>query len=169
MGRGFQTTANHSADGLASKRTEQITLPVLTLRQPWASLIMFGGKTIENRNWSPPKRLVGQRLAIHAGKKCERLYERIDDLDLADPIDRALRKCLDLLGGEHWPRGAILGTVELVGYGDRHNPDLTDAERDWFDGPVGWILRDPRPLSEPIPAQGKQGLWNFEINKDLLT
>jgi hypothetical protein len=41
-------------------------IPVLTLHQPWASLIALGVKTIETRSWSTKYR---GPLAIHAGKK----------------------------------------------------------------------------------------------------
>jgi len=39
----------------------------LTVRQPWASLIVLGIKTIETRSWKLPAAMVGQRIAIHAG------------------------------------------------------------------------------------------------------
>lgn len=41
-------------------------LPVLTLHQPWASLIALGVKTIETRSWPAPKGLIGERIGIHA-------------------------------------------------------------------------------------------------------
>jgi len=39
---------------------------VLSVRQPWASLIVLGVKGIENRSWAAPPALIGQRIAIHA-------------------------------------------------------------------------------------------------------
>ena len=44
-------------------------MKTLTLHQPWASLIRDGDKAIETRSWPAPKALVGQRIAIHAGKR----------------------------------------------------------------------------------------------------
>lgn len=44
-------------------------MKALTIWQPWASLIMIGAKPYEFRGWAPPKWLVGQRLAIHAGAR----------------------------------------------------------------------------------------------------
>jgi hypothetical protein len=41
----------------------------LTLHQPWASLVALGVKTIETRSWAAPRSLVGQHIAIHAGKR----------------------------------------------------------------------------------------------------
>ncbi len=42
-------------------------MKALTVRQPWASLIVLGIKTIETRSWKLPAAMVGQRIAIHAG------------------------------------------------------------------------------------------------------
>lgn len=44
-------------------------MKVLTLHQPWASLIALGVKTIETRSWRAPESLIGQRFAIHAAAK----------------------------------------------------------------------------------------------------
>lgn len=43
-------------------------MKALTIRQPWASLIALGVKTIETRSWRAPQALIGQTIAIHAGK-----------------------------------------------------------------------------------------------------
>ena len=41
----------------------------ITLHQPLASLITLRLKTVETRSWPAPARLVGQRIAVHAGKR----------------------------------------------------------------------------------------------------
>jgi hypothetical protein len=43
-------------------------MKALTVRQPWASLIMFGGKDIENRR--RPISCRG-RIAVHVGKRVD--------------------------------------------------------------------------------------------------
>lgn len=43
-------------------------LQALTLMCPWAHAIAYWGKNIENRTWTPPRSLIGQCIAIHAGK-----------------------------------------------------------------------------------------------------
>jgi hypothetical protein len=52
---------------------DEPTYPALSLRQPWADLIVNGIKNIENR--SRPTRFRG-RLLIHASKKVE--WERVE-------------------------------------------------------------------------------------------
>ena len=42
--------------------------PAITLHQPWASLVAHGIKNIETRSWPPPQGIIGERIAIHAGR-----------------------------------------------------------------------------------------------------
>ena len=43
-------------------------MKTLSVRQPWAWLIVYGGKDIENRSWRTPYR---GPLLIHAGKRID--------------------------------------------------------------------------------------------------
>ncbi|MCB1462115.1 MAG: ASCH domain-containing protein [Nitratireductor sp.] len=47
-------------------------MKAISLWQPWASLIAAGVKPYETRHWSPPRELIGQRIAIHAAKRVDR-------------------------------------------------------------------------------------------------
>jgi|GEM_PF-1821147 len=47
---------------------DQPSFKVLSLWQPWASLVAMGVKTIETRSWRAPQALIGKRIAIHAAK-----------------------------------------------------------------------------------------------------
>ena len=66
----------------------------LTLRQPWASLVVAGIKDVETRTWRTNYR---GRLGIHAGSGIDR-----------EGMNEHGRLLTD------YPHGAILGTVELV-------------------------------------------------------
>lgn len=44
-------------------------MKAITIKQPWASLIVHGIKDIENRTWPCPKKYLGQRVLIHASGK----------------------------------------------------------------------------------------------------
>lgn len=50
-------------------------MKALTLWPEWAWAIMHLGKDVENRTWHPPKNILGQRIALHAGRKVGRRYE----------------------------------------------------------------------------------------------
>ena len=41
-------------------------MKAITIKQPWASLIVHGIKDIENRTWPCPKKYLGQRVLIHS-------------------------------------------------------------------------------------------------------
>lgn len=111
-------------------------IKALTIRQPFASLVMAAVKTTENRTWRTNYR---GRLLIHAGARDDR---------------EAMARHGDLL--DEYPRGAILGTVELLDC-------VRDSESEWaVDGLWHWQLADPQPFESPIPATGKLGLWTFD-------
>lgn len=120
-------------------------MKALTLHQPWAWAIIHGPKRIENRTWAPPASLIGQRIAIHAGKTFDHdghhwILQSFPDLSI--PTDSAAFR-----------RGAIIGSVELVGV------ERKDPGDPWWEGPVGWRLDKPLAYPEPIVCSGKQGLW----------
>ncbi len=52
-----------------------MSLPALTIWQPWATLIVAGAKPYEFRGWQPPRAYVGKQIAIHAGARPMRLAE----------------------------------------------------------------------------------------------
>lgn len=107
----------------------------LSVRQPWASLIVAGHKTIENRTWATTHR---GPLLIHAAKR------PVLDADTHGLLTRDEIAAL--------PRGGIIGVVNVV--------DCVDASDDpWFMGPIGWILQGARAL--PFEAcAGRLGLFS---------
>jgi ASCH domain len=107
----------------------------LTIRQPWASLIMAGIKDVEDRSWRTTYR---GRLIVHAG--------RIDRLPMLEHGH--------LLAAQP-PAGAVIGTVEVVGC-------VRDYDSPWaLRGLWHWVLADPQPLDDPVPFTGRLGLWNL--------
>lgn len=188
-------------------------MKALTIRQPWASLIAAGVKTIETRSWSTRYR---GPLAIHAGKHkpgdgelggwCYDERPWLDGCGWIAPImerDSYTGDPIPEFFGNKMPLGAVVATctladVVLIGYG---YPAIHDHQADTFgqldhprdplglwlcthddlDGygesrcvedqrPFGdftpgryaWLLTDVAPLAEPIPAKGRQGLWDWE-------
>lgn len=136
----------------------------LSIRQPWAWLILHGGKDVENRDWSeryPALRearellISGDRFAIHASKGMTRVeYE--DALSFVHALSRHVRPFppgLTMPAPESLPRGAIVGTARIAGI-SRNYPSP------WFFGPVGIVLRDAAPLSVPIPCKGMLGFFD---------
>lgn len=115
----------------------------LSVRQPWAWLIIHGGKDVENRDWSTRVR---GRVLIHAAKGCT-IDEYRDGEAFAFDVNLGIRvpplTTLD--------RGGIVGSVEIVDC-------VVSSPSPWFQGKYGFVLRDPRPL--PFrPVRGQLGFF----------
>ncbi len=120
-------------------------MKALSVRQPWAWLIVNGHKDIENRSWQTSYR---GPLLIHAGLK-------VDREDIAWLRKQAKESGVDL--PDVFPTGGIVGVVTLVDC-------VTEHPSEWFDGPVGWVLADPAEI-EFVPITGRLGL--FEVDLEL--
>ena len=146
-------------------------MKAITLHQPWATLIEMGLKQIETRDWSPPARMIGQRIAIHAGKRMA------DHADLNVLILTQMRGRYGVGWGTKIPIGVMVATAVL---GDtlvvvQENPDgsVTAARGDttkriepdgYGDFSVGrhlWMLEDIARIDPPVPARGAQKLWEW--------
>ena len=125
-------------------------MKVLTIKEPWATLIIEGYKHYEFRSWKTNYR---GKILIHAGMSLEYdMLEKFKDYNLA------------------YSKGAIIGEAELVNcilvdedfsnelikinpvvYG-KNNHDITYA----------WELVNVKKYDNPIFIKGKLGLWNYD-------
>lgn len=111
---------------------------LLSVRQPWAHLIISGRKSVENRSWTTRYR---GPIWIHAGSKMHDIPVPLIEAKFGLQIDVA---ALDM--------GAIIGCVELVDV-------VTQSSSPYFDGPYGWILSNPRSI-KPVRLRGQMGFWD---------
>lgn len=142
-------------------------MKALTLWQPWATCVAHHSKLVENRTWEPPASVIGQRIAIHAGKRFEReAYEDLVELDgLALPPRAEI------------PAGAVIATARVAGWVRsewlvnrcEHPFDFSGLTEEqarsalrstWWIGPVGWVLDHVIAIG-PVPCSGAQGLWSL--------
>lgn len=140
-------------------------MKVISLLQPWATLVVIGAKQIETRSWNTKFR---GDILIHASAKFDRAQQM---LCRQDPFSKFIQDCSDL------PRGAIIGRATLI-YTDTTDLYLTlfgvreklgwvkrliveneKAFGDYTPGRYGWLMQRPVPFQKPIPAKGSLGLW----------
>lgn len=147
-------------------------MKVISLWQPWATLVAWGLKEYETRHWWTSYR---GPLVIHAAKR-----KMTRD-------DQALWSHLHLLAPEIMqqiddiPYGAIVAIANLndcrmMVQSLRESTDFereckfsieaqTELERlvgNWQPGRYAWQLGQVQGLANPIPLRGQQGLWTPE-------
>ncbi len=133
-------------------------MKVLSLIQPWATLIVLGEKKIETRSWRP-KNFSGE-LYIHASKKLDKkVCEQ-------EPFKSILAK--HGYNAHNLPIGAIIGKCNVLYYSSteelRH--DISEQENafgDYSDNRYGWTVDNPILFANPIPAKGKLNIWDHEM------
>lgn len=150
-------------------------MKALTLTQPWATLVAIGAKRIETRSWSTKYR---GWLAIHAAKKIPTEYQ---SLWLRDPFLSALCGAgvvsvgpATIIGADavsyqlnqdRLPLGCVVAVCKVVRCWkigkDDGIPEPEHSFGDYTPGRYAWLLTNIRMLSEPIPAKGALGLWEW--------
>ncbi len=143
-------------------------MKVISIWQPFASLIVTGNKIFETRGWPAPASLIGQKLGI-ASTKGIRPEQR---LHCQEPF---FQECYSRTGLASWESlsfGFLLGTVELDSVEIMTTAFMDTVSREeqsygwWEVGNYAWRLRNPIALANPIPIRGKQGLfdWHGDLN-----
>jgi hypothetical protein len=141
-------------------------MKVLSLTQPWATLICLGAKKIETRSWKTSYR---GTLLIHASKSYPKWAK---ETAAEEPFCSALRIESKREGVGIWsysypdlPRGQIIGRCVLkdcIRTEDVAGISFEEMEfGDYADGRFAWILEDGQFLPQPISAKGSLGLWEF--------
>jgi hypothetical protein len=162
-------------------------MKALTLTQPYATLVAIGAKRIETRSWSTRYR---GPLAIHAAKSLRPVggTNGLTELCHTELFVHALAHhgyVVQIPGYATplpLPLGVIVANCTLVdvvpvedvlcrvqirprdydtGY---YLWSVDDSERafgDYTPGRYAWLLADVRPIDPPIPATGRQGLWEW--------
>lgn len=106
-----------------------LSLPALSVRQPYAWLIVNGMKDIENRSWRTHKRGL---VLIHASMNEEFLGAEIGE-ECEALAGRAIPTEYDM--------GGIVGVAELVNWVRSHKSVWKQR------GYWGWVFANARPLS----------------------
>lgn len=141
-------------------------MKVISIMQPWASLIVMGAKKIETKNWKTHHR---GPLLIHANMT-DRYSKQLCSLP---PYNKFIRHWTDL------PYGSIIGQVNLqtcepaediqhliykkqqIIFGEFINIPADELHFGNFSNKYGWIFSDAFQFQQTIEASGKMKMWDF--------
>ena len=132
-------------------------MKVISIKEPFATLIMNGSKLIETRSWKTNYR---GELYIHASKKL------IKKEYLNNPY------IFKLVKDKNMNYGNIICKVNLVDciYMDQKFLDEIKKNKQEYNlglyklGRYAWLFKDVVPIN-PVEAKGKLNIWNYEEDK----
>ncbi len=130
-------------------------MKVLSLTEPYATLIKNGIKTIETRSWKTSYR---GRLYIHASStKIPKAY-------------RENQALMSLVNNKELSYGNIICSCDLVDCVEMTDEFIDEIKKNnneyvtgiYAKGRYAWILKNIEILDNPIKAKGHLGIWNYE-------
>jgi hypothetical protein len=126
---------------------QETKIKALSIRQPWAWLIVNGFKDIENRTW--PTRQTGT-IFIHASKKPD-----LVDWHMIRRFMYNDQEYERLLIEKESPGyfGGIVGQADIIDCVDQH-------ESKWFFGPWGFVLTNQERL-DFVEYKGRLGFFEL--------
>ena len=129
-------------------------MKVLSIIEPWATLIKEGKKVIETRSWKTAYR---GELYIHASNK---------KVKKSDPH---IAKLLEMIPNVYMGYGHIICKCQLVDCIYMYPEFLDEISKnpqeylcgEYSLGRYAWVLKDVQVLETPIPAKGHLNIWNY--------
>lgn len=134
-------------------------MKVLSLTEPYATLIKNGVKTIETRSWKTNYRGI---LYIHASST--KIPEE----------SKNNKQLMQLVNIEELNFGNIICSCELqdcIKMTDDYIEEIKKNKNEYITGEYSrgryaWILKNIKVLENPIPTKGHLGIWNYELEKE---
>lgn len=123
----------------------------VTLWRPWDQAMAHGGKPVENRPWAFWPAMIGQPMALHAGKRYDKegaAWMRDEGL-YVPPSD------------QDSPTGIVAVVTFSRVIHELQTEDDPILDSPWFFGPFGWVVGEMVPLASVVPCKGAQGIWTL--------
>lgn len=141
-------------------------MKVLSVQQPWASLIAAGIKDVENRTWKPQE--IPERILIHASKKCSNRTMRNEDIEL---LQEMLNEIMmgNLPDFSDMPGNAIIGYFSIDRIDKKTDGSIWASGDDDDEKLYYWHVKDCFLFDEPIlDVNGKLHLWEYDLDENNL-
>ncbi len=126
-------------------------MKVITIKQPFATLIAYGYKEYEFRSWKTKYR---GPLLIHAGKGIDKkAMNRVKHLNLDYPSSEIIASVnLDdcIIVDDEMVKKLVNKNKEVYGFSDYKNT-------------YAWKLSNVKRINNYKDIKGKLGLWNIEL------
>jgi len=133
-------------------------MKAITIKQPWASLIIEGGKDIENRT---RRTHVRGWVLVHAGLRLDPphlVYDWCDGFGIFNNSRHPHAARDTVLRNSH-EAGGIIGAMHITDC-------VEDSSSPWFCGPFGYVI--DRVVKLPfLPCRGMQGWFNVELTPEM--
>lgn len=129
-------------------------MKAITIKEPWASMISHGWKTMETRSWATSYR---GRIAIHAGKgKADKDWMK------------NVPEMMEIIDGDVHP-GCVIAYADLVDcipiteeVINSVKENRTEYISGFYElGRYALVLDNIRKV-DPFPVRGRQRIWNLE-------
>ena len=127
-------------------------MKVITLKQPWATLVAEGIKQYEFRSWKYNYR---GEILIHAGAGIDKdAMKKVESLNLEYPQKKIIAKvtiedCMELNEDLNKEICSSNGMV----YGNKNRTGFV------------WKLKDAKKIDVDNNISGKQGIWNYDLDE----
>lgn len=127
---------------------------VVSIKEPYATLINKKIKYIETRSWNTNYR---GEIYIHASKGKYPIKEEISHLITADELNNGYIICKAKLVDSIYIDNDFVQKVK--------NDDIDNYLcGDYTVGRYAWVLEDVELLDNPIKAKGQLGIWNYNLD-----
>ena len=124
-------------------------IKAISIRQPWASLIVEGYKNIENRTWPKENKEVNKWFFIHSCAKQKKPFF------VNDKIKPEIKKLINLFKQEELPYSSIIGIMFVKNF----EINCVDKKYFWGNGPTCWHISKVIKFDNPIKTKGQLRFW----------
>jgi hypothetical protein len=129
----------------------------LSVRQPWAWLLVNGIKDVENRSWRTNFR---GNLYIHASMNLDMAaFKRISLWAKPEIMVKMIEN--EIINDDMLVRGALIGAVDLTDVKYRSADENESLYSPWSEpGQYQFVMKNPVAFEKPVPCKGSLKIFD---------